>query len=132
MKFKADTLHMLIQLISQQLHSGGPSFVKMAIVGGIGWLAGAKVHSNKAAKLLKKKHMKEKEHSLRLEQYKRQEFERKQRLKNEALIEFQKMQWNSVELKKKNKYSYFNKDSVAFFNNLRHKLPFQIRKSGFK
>jgi len=81
---------------------------------------------------LKKKHMKEKEHSLRLEQYKRQEFERKQRLKNEALIEFQKMQWNSVELKKKNKYSYFNKDSVAFFNNLRHKLPFQIRKSGFK
>ena len=31
----------------------------MAIVGGIGWVAGAKVHSNKAAKLLKKKHMKE-------------------------------------------------------------------------
>lgn len=59
MKFKADTLHMLIQLISQQLHSGGPSFVKMAIVGGIGWVTGAKVHSNKAAKLLKKKHMKE-------------------------------------------------------------------------
>jgi len=33
--------------------------MKMAIVGGLGWVAGAKVHSNKASKNLKKKHMKE-------------------------------------------------------------------------
>ena len=31
----------------------------MAIIGGVGWIAGAKYHSNRASKALKKKHMKE-------------------------------------------------------------------------
>ena len=33
--------------------------VKMMAIGGVGWIAGAKIHSNRAAKNLKKKHMKE-------------------------------------------------------------------------
>jgi len=41
------------------LSGGGSGIVKMAIVGGLGWVTGAKVHSNKASKNLKKKHMKE-------------------------------------------------------------------------
>lgn len=43
----------------KELGASGPGMMKMAIVGGLGWVAGAKVHSNKASKNLKKKHMKE-------------------------------------------------------------------------
>ena len=39
--------------------AGGPGMVKMAVFGGLGWIAGAKFHSNRAAQILKKKHMKE-------------------------------------------------------------------------
>jgi len=39
--------------------ASGGGMVKMAIFGGVGWVAGAKYHSAKATKNLKKKHMKE-------------------------------------------------------------------------
>lgn len=38
---------------------GGPGVVKMMIFGGLGWIGGAKIHSNRARNALKKKHMKE-------------------------------------------------------------------------
>ena len=43
----------------QQTKSGGPGLGKMLLVGGLGWIAGGKVHSSRASKTMKKKHMKE-------------------------------------------------------------------------
>jgi len=58
--FEETYLYFLRTHINPSSHySGGPSVVKMMVFGGLGWIGGAKVHSDRASKVLKKKHMKE-------------------------------------------------------------------------
>mmetsp|Transcript_11155 Transcript_11155/g.20884 ORF Transcript_11155/g.20884 Transcript_11155/m.20884 type:complete len:261 (+) Transcript_11155:157-939(+) len=56
-----DNLYASYAMKQQQKEAGagGPGFLKLAIAGGVGWIAGAKFHSDRASKALKKKHMKE-------------------------------------------------------------------------
>lgn len=58
--YQQDNLYTDYAMKQQEKSVGeGPGLVKMLVIGGGSWILGGKIHSNRAAKELKKKHMKE-------------------------------------------------------------------------